>query len=351
MKIISIIGARPQFIKAATVSRHLINNNSINEIIVHTGQHYDKNMSEIFFEELKIPKPNYNLEVGSGSHGVQTALMLKKIEEVLIKENPDKVLVYGDTNSTIAGALAAVKMLIPVYHVEAGLRSFNKSMPEEINRIGTDHFSDVLFTPTPTAMENLKNEGIEHRAIFSGDVMYDSIIFYKKIVSDNPTKFHVPDIPIKFYLGTIHRPENTDNKEKLNNILTAFSRLDLPVVIPVHPRTKKVITKNFNELSNITLIDPVGYLQMISLLLKSEKVLTDSGGLQKEAYFLKRQCITLRNETEWIETLHNNWNILAGTDVEKIISVVKTDITDIKQKNYFGDGNAAKIITEHLAKS
>lgn len=351
MKIITIVGARPQFIKAATVSRQLMNNDLINEIIVHTGQHYDKNMSEIFFEELKISKPNYNLEVGSGSHGVQTAMMLTRIEEVLLKEKPSKVLVYGDTNSTIAGALAAVKLSIPVSHVEAGLRSFNRDMPEEINRIGTDHFSNVLFTPTPTAMENLKNEGLDHRAIFSGDVMYDSIIFYKKIVSNNLNIFHVSDLPTKYYLATIHRPANTDNKEKLKGILTAFSKLNLPVVLPVHPRTRKIIAEQFDKFSNIILIDPVGYLQMISLLLKSEKVLTDSGGLQKEAYFLQKQCITLRKETEWMETLHDNWNTLVGANVKKIINAVKTNITNIEQKNNFGEGNAANIIAEHLAKT
>jgi len=243
MKIATIIGARPQFIKSATISRIFRNYNDINEIIIHTGQHYDENMSEIFFNELKIPKPNYNLEVGSESHGKQTAMMLEKIEAILLKEKPDWVLVYGDTNSTIAGALAATKLHIKIAHVEAGLRSFNRKMPEEINRIATDHISDILFVPTQNAMNLLANEGIVERAVLVGDVMYDAILYNQKLADE---KYKLSDITNlnNFYLGTIHRPSNTDNLVRLQYIFSAFSELDLPIILPLHPRTQKIIKKS-----------------------------------------------------------------------------------------------------------
>ena len=343
MKIASIIGARPQFIKAAVVTKIIDKESSLNEILIHTGQHYDENMSKIFFDELEIPRPDYNLEVGSGSHAVQTGLMLERIEKVLLKENPDWVLVYGDTNSTIAGALAASKLHIKIAHVEAGLRSFNKQMPEEINRITTDRISDLLFAPSENAMKLLKNEGIVDNALFTGDVMFDSILLYQKLAE---RKYKLDDITnlTDFYLATVHRQENTDNKKRLQNIFNAFSELDNPIILPLHPRTKsKLDGIKYSE--NVKIINPVSYLEMILLLKNSRKILTDSGGLQKEAYFLKTPCITLRDETEWIETLEGNWNFVVGTDKELILEKVGINHFD-DQSNYYGDGSAGeKIIT------
>lgn len=346
MKIVTIVGARPQFIKAATVSRIIKNHPEIQEVIVHTGQHYDSNMSEVFFKELDIPEPNINLEVGSGLHGKQTACMLEGIEEVLISEKPDWVLVYGDTNSTIAGSLAAAKLNIRIAHVEAGLRSFNRTMPEEINRIATDHISSCLFAPTQNAMELLAKEGLADKAIFSGDVMYDSILHYNEIASKRTSLKNIVNIePGKYFLATVHRQENTDNIENLRQIFKAFARLDFPVVIPMHPRTRKYM--NDIVYTNAIIIEPVGYLEMITLLNNCQKVLTDSGGLQKEAFFLKKPCITLREETEWIETLQDNWNFVVGTNDQKILEKIKETHFG-KQKQFFGDGNAAKKIIEHL---
>jgi len=347
MKIATIIGARPQFIKSATISRIFKNYNDINEIIIHTGQHYDENMSEIFFNELKIPKPNYNLEVGSESHGKQTAMMLEKIEAILLKEKPDWVLVYGDTNSTIAGVLAATKLHIKIAHVEAGLRSFNRKMPEEINRIATDHISDILFVPTQNAMNLLANEGIVERAVLVGDVMYDAILYNQKLADE---KYKLSDITNlnNFYLGTIHRPSNTDNLVRLQYIFSAFSELDLPIILPLHPRTQKII-KKIKYSKNVKIIEPVSYLKMIVLLKNCKKVLTDSGGLQKEAYYLHKPCITMRDETEWIETLENNWNFIVGADKDLILEKVKNKEFG-KQKDYFGDGKAAEKIVDFIYK-
>ncbi|MFZ1292136.1 MAG: UDP-N-acetylglucosamine 2-epimerase (non-hydrolyzing) [Melioribacteraceae bacterium] len=345
MKIIEIIGARPQFIKAAVVSKQLRKDEKIKDIILHTGQHYDENMSKVFFDELQIPKPDYNLNVGSGNHGKQTALMLEGIEKILIDEKPDWVLVYGDTNSTIAGSLAASKLHIKIAHVEAGLRSFNRLMPEEINRITTDHISDILFAPTQNAMNLLAKEGLKERSYFSGDVMFDSVLFYKNLAEEKFSLNQITNLE-EFYLTTIHRQENTDDINNLQNIFTAFSNLDFPVLIPLHPRTQKYLAQiNFSE--NVEIIEPVSYLEMLILLKNCKKVLTDSGGLQKEAFFLQKQCITLRNETEWIETLENNWNFIVGTDIQKIINSVKS-IPTSKQKKYFGDGNAGEIIAAYL---
>ncbi len=342
MKIATIIGARPQFIKAATVSRALKQYPHINEVIIHTGQHYDANMSEVFFKQLHIPQPDYNLEVGSASHGKQTGRMLERIEEVLIKKKPDWLLTYGDTNSTVAGALAAVKLHIPAAHVEAGLRSFNRTMPEEINRVATDHISDLLLAPTQNAMELLATEGLAKKAVFTGDVMYDSVLFYSAQLTDahKPT-FNVT--PGEFYLATIHRPENTDNPVRLQNIFSAFSEADRPVVLPLHPRTRNLLQGiRFND--NVKLIEPVGYLQMLWLLKHSAKVLTDSGGLQKEAYFMRKPCITLRDQTEWVETLEGNWNFIVAADKEKIVEYLHVNEFGPIQ-NAYGDGNAAvKII-------
>lgn len=344
MKLFTVIGARPQFIKAATVSREL-KKNDIAEVILHTGQHYDTNMSEIFFNELHIPLPKYNLGVGSFSHGKQTALMLEGIEKCLLDEKPDCVLIYGDTNSTLAGALAASKLHIKTAHVEAGLRSFNKSMPEEINRIVADHTSDILYAPTVNAINLLTKEGLNDKAFLSGDVMYDAVLFNLKRAEEKYLFNELIDID-KYYLATIHRQENTDNEENLQNIFTSFSEMSLPVVIPLHPRTRNYLSRiKYNE--NVKIINPVGYLEMLILLKNSVKVMTDSGGLQKEAYFLGKPCLTLRTETEWIETLDNNWNFIVGTDINLIRE--KIAVTEFgQQTSAFGDGKAAEKIAIHL---
>lgn len=322
MKIVTIIGARPQFIKAAVVSRQIKKYKDIEEIIVHTGQHFDENMNDIFFEQMDIPVPDYNLSVNSIAHGAMTGRMLEKIEEVLKKETPEWVLVYGDTNSTLAGALAAKKMHIKVAHVEAGLRSFNMKMPEEINRILTDRISDIVFCPTNNAIKNLENEGyasFDCRVLKSGDVMQDAALFYTP-------KSIAPDfsIPSQFVLSTIHRAENADNKKNLENIFSALNYINenLPVVLPLHPRTKKRIKEhNLQHLSKkLMIIDPVGYLEMVWLLQHCSLVMTDSGGLQKEAFFFKQTCITLREETEWTELVENGFNKVVGNDKDKIIN-------------------------------
>ncbi len=351
LKILTIIGARPQFIKAATLSRVIGRHPEIQEVLVHTGQHYDQNMSDIFFEQLDIPKPDYNLEVGSGSHGEQTGLMLDKIEKVLMQENPDWVVIYGDTNSTVAGSLAAVKLHMKVAHVEAGLRSFNRNMPEEINRIVTDKISDILFAPTQTAMQHLTTEGLLEHAVLSGDVMYDSVLFYQDKILSNPELYKTNDLPESYYLATLHRAENTDHPARLSSILGALGTLDAPVILPLHPRTKKYIAEQKIQLSeSIKVIDPVGYLEMLALLNGCVKVLTDSGGLQKEAYFVKKPCITLRDETEWVETLVGNWNIICGADTEKIKKAVACQEIASEQNAAFGDGKAAEFILEYLLK-
>ena len=346
IKVANIVGARPQFIKCATVSREIRNHKDFKEIIIHTGQHYDRNMSEIFFRELDIPEPDINLGVGSGSHAVQTAQILSAMENTLLEVQPDWVLVYGDTNSTLAGALAAVKLRFRIAHVEAGLRSFNRSMPEEINRIVTDHTADLLLAPTQNAMELLAEEGLAGRSVLVGDVMFDSALYSVQLAEK---KFSGKQLVSwdRFYLATVHRQENTDHRERLQSIINAFSQMDLPVVLPAHPRIRSAL----DELpvgGNVKIVDPVGYLEMLMLIRQSEKVLTDSGGLQKEAYFNKKQCITLRDETEWTETLGNHWNILAGTDEKRIMESMKTEITG-PQGDYFGDGKAGKKILDSLS--
>lgn len=360
MKLLTIIGARPQFIKAAPFSLEFRKNNE--EILVHTGQHYDANMSDIFFEELGIPKPDYNLGVGSGSHGKQTASMLEGIEEIILKEKPDGLLVYGDTNSTLAGALAASKLHIPVYHVEAGLRSYNKLMPEEQNRVLTDHISDMLLCPTQTAVDNLSREGITKGVINTGDIMYDTVLrnidiankkysngsWMDEIRRDNGSIIELKED--EFYLATIHRAENTDNSQKLFNIFKAFSELNKPVLLPLHPRTKKLIESLNIELDNIIIIKPVGYLLMLYLTSNAYMVVTDSGGLQKEAYFLKTPCTTLRDQTEWIETLEDEWNVLSFVNVEEIKTKVQRDLKCLNKPQHesFGDGNAARKICDAI---
>jgi len=358
MKIATVVGARPQFIKAAAVSRVLRNKHK--EILIHTGQHYDNNMSDIFFEELNIPKPDYNLAVGSGSHAKQTAQMLIGIEEVLLKEKPDLLIVYGDTNSTLAGALAASKIHIPIAHVEAGLRSFNMKMPEEQNRILTDRISSYLFCPTETAVINLKNEGITSKVYNVGDVMCDAVLFYIKkaenYTADNYFArmiglFDDIKYPNKWYMTTIHRAENTDDINKISEILKALENLDEKVIFPVHPRTKSMVNQlyNNNKYKNIIFIEPVGYLDMLYLTKNAVKVITDSGGLQKEAYIMDTPCITVRDQTEWVETLAGNHNILCKPKSEDIIDKVINTKTDKQNKlNYYGNGDAAHKITELL---
>lgn len=363
MKIITIIGARPQFVKAATVSRAIlklqadIESPLIQEIIIHTGQHYDDNMSRIFFEQMCIPKPHHNLEIGSGSHGTMTGQMLGRIEAVLLAEAPDWVLVYGDTNSTLAGALAAAKLNIPVAHVEAGLRSFNKRMPEEINRLLTDHLSQRLFVPTSHAIENLKKEGITRGVIYSGDVMLDAFLLYKK-KADVASQI-LKNLGLsagRFCLATIHRQENTDNKTRLSAIFKALAEIgteNTPVIIPLHPRTRKKLHQgDFGIASNknMQIIEPVGYLDMIQLECAASLILTDSGGIQKEAYFAGAPCVTLRDETEWIETTEAGVNFLAGADTASIIAAYeKAKNARVNTKiRLYGNGHAAEIIVRHL---
>ncbi|MBN2281893.1 MAG: UDP-N-acetylglucosamine 2-epimerase (non-hydrolyzing) [Candidatus Marinimicrobia bacterium] len=343
MKICSIVGARPQFIKVATLSRVIKNRKDIDEIMIHTGQHYDDNMSKVFFEQLKIPQPHYNLAAGGGHHGLQTGKILQALEPVLVHEKPNLVIVYGDTNSTLAGTLTAVKLNIPVAHVEAGLRSFNRDMPEEINRIVTDHIADFLFAPTRTAMDFLAKEGLSEHSVFSGDVMYDSVKFFSKSIRQRRPFYH------DYYLTTIHRPANTDNANHLLSILEAFHSFQKKIILPAHPRLRRAL----NQLkipNNVQIIEPVGYLDMLNLLFYSDLVLTDSGGLQKESFFLNKKCITLRDETEWPETLENNWNMLVGADKEKICNAEKVKCGEYNIIEKFGNGHAAEQIIDYLLK-
>lgn len=353
MKIATIIGARPQFVKAAAVSRVIKNTEGVEEVIIHTGQHYDVNMSDVFFEEMDIPKPDYNLNINGMGHGAMTGQMLEEIEKVLISENPDWVLVYGDTNSTLAGALAAKKLHIKVAHVEAGLRSFNMKMPEEVNRIITDRISDVLFCPTSTAVDNLKKEGYENidtKIINVGDVMLDVALFYK----ERATK-PKDSLPEQFVLCTVHRAENTDDVDRLKSIFESLEIISktTPVVLPLHPRTKsKLISIDYDfDNSKIKFINPVGYFEMIWLLQNCSFVMTDSGGLQKEAFFFKKQCITLRDETEWTELVENGFNILAGSESRSILKAVESIHFKAVSfnANLYGNGDAAeKIVCELL---
>ncbi len=351
MKILTILGARPQFIKAGSVSREIAKHKEIQEIIVHTGQHYDANMSDVFFDEMKIPKPDYFLGIGGKSHGAMTGQMIEKIEEVALKEKPDWVMVYGDTNSTLAGAIVASKLHIKLAHVEAGLRSFNMKMPEEVNRILTDRVSNILFCPTDTAVQNLRNEGYDKlgcKIIKSGDVMQDGAIFYKKLAVK-------PNIDIKetFILCTIHRAENTDDTERLQSIFEALNKIaeDKQVILPLHPRTKKIIEKLKIDVKSLKVVDPVGYLEMVWLISNCSLIMTDSGGLQKEAYFFEKPCITLRDETEWVELVECGVNILVGANKEKILDAYDRNFFLDKENselNLYGNGEASKIIIEGL---
>lgn len=353
MKILTVVGARPQFVKAAVLSRIIASRDGVDEVLVHTGQHYDANMSDIFFEEMEIPKPKYNLDVNSLSHGAMTGRMLEKIEEVLTIEKPDLLLVYGDTNSTLAGALAAKKMHIKVAHVEAGLRSFNMQMPEEINRILTDRISDFLFCPTQAAIDNLKAEGFdnfENQYFLSGDVMQDAALFYKNKANLNSQVLNnIGAEP--FVLCTIHRQENTDHPERLKAIVAALNEINetKKVVMTVHPRTKKIIENSGLQI-NFTCIDPVGYLDMILLLQKCDLVMTDSGGLQKEAYFFHKPCITLRDQTEWVELAENGYNTIVGVDRDKIRTAFHhfTTTPILFNKELYGGGTSGTNIIDTL---
>jgi UDP-N-acetylglucosamine 2-epimerase len=373
MKVVTIVGARPQFIKAEAVTRAVQrynqrcrSNRKLQEILIHTGQHYDYLMDKIFFEELDLPKPNYHLGVGSGSHGRQTGMMLERIEAVLVKEKPEVVVVYGDTNSTLAGALSAAKLNIPVAHVEAGLRSFNRTMPEEINRLLTDHLSTFLFCPTDQAVRNLLREGIKDgkgKIVKKvGDVMYDSILYYLKLSERKSTILkdlgfdtsHESRVT-SYYLATLHRAENTDDPKRLKSILKALNEIgrNTPVVLPLHPRTKKMIETYhlFSEFKNIKFIEPVSYLNMLKLEKNAKAILTDSGGVQKEAYWLKVPCLTLREETEWVETIKSGWNVLVGIGVKRIVKEVSHTEKRrryLKGNRVFGDGKASQKIVQIL---
>lgn len=358
MKIVTVVGARPQFIKAAAVSRKLRKEH--NEVLIHTGQHYDANMSEVFFEELHIPKPDINLSVGSGSHAKQTAEMMIGIESVLIKEKPDFLMVYGDTNSTLAGAVSASKLHIPIIHVEAGLRSFNMNMPEEINRILTDRISTLLLCPTNTAITHLFKEGLTSGVYNIGDVMCDAVLYYSKEMEKKSRESWFSRLQLlqgtikhldKWYLATVHRAENTDSSEKVSEILAAFEEFDYPVIFPVHPRTKGLVNELYkkNQYSNIVLVEPMGYLDMLYFTKNAIKVITDSGGLQKEAYILDTPCITVREQTEWVETLIANHNILAHPRKQDIMDkVMNTSVSFADKQDYYGTGHAADKLCEIL---
>lgn len=354
MKIVSVVGARPQFIKAVLVSREL--RKSHQEILVHTGQHYDIELSKIFFDELNIPKPDYNLGVGSDTHARQTARIMIAIEDTLVAEKPGLVLVYGDTNSTLAGALAAVKLHIPVAHVEAGPRMFDKDIPEEVNRVLTDHVSGMLFAPTQTAVDNLKREGINDGVYFTGDVMLDSFLEFSEVAGRNSRILHKLGLGKKGYLlATVHRARNTEIEENLKNIVEAFSGMDEKIVFPIHPRTVKYLKQyglygQLKDAANMLLISPVGYLDSIMLTRNARKILTDSGGLQKEAYFSEVPCITLDEVTGWTELVEDGWNTLVGADKHQIVEAVKRFEPKRKQRDVFGDGRAAKKIAEVLGR-
>jgi UDP-N-acetylglucosamine 2-epimerase len=344
MKIATVIGARPQFIKYAPLSRELRKNHR--EILIHTGQHYDYEMDRVFFQELSIPEPDYNLQVGSGRHGAQTGAMLIELEKILVQEKPELVIVYGDTNSTLAGALAAVKLQNSIAHVEAGLRSFDRTMPEEINRIVTDHCSDYLFCPTKTAVTNLERERVAGQIHLTGDVTVD-------VLSDNIEVAQRSQVLEKlgmeskgYLLVTIHRQSNTDCEPNLINIIEALLEIDEDIVLPLHPRTEKYLKAYglYDKLrENIRLIKPLGYLDFLKLMSSARKILTDSGGIQKEAYILGVPCITLRENTEWVETVENGWNILAGTDRERIVRTVREFEPEGEPAEVFGRDASVKI--------
>jgi UDP-GlcNAc3NAcA epimerase len=351
MKVLTIIGARPQFIKAAIVSK-TFSSKGIEEIIVHTGQHFDYNMSQVFFDEMQIPKPKYNLEINSLSHGAMTGRMIEEIEEVILTEQPQYVMVYGDTNTTLAAAIATKKLAPKLIHIEAGLRSFNMQMPEEINRILTDRISDLLFCPTKRAIKNLKEEGFDHfdsKIVLTGDVMYDSVLYFSKYAVK-------PNLNISgdYILTTIHRAENTDDLIKLKNIVNALMEVakSMPVYLVLHPRTRKILDhQSFNiSSSNLQIIEPLSYLEMIYMTMKAKLVMTDSGGLQKESFFFNKKCVVLREQTEWVELVENGYNALAGSNYELILEKTQMLLnSNVEFSNHFyGNGNASEIIADTL---
>jgi UDP-GlcNAc3NAcA epimerase len=342
MRTVTIVGARPQFIKAAAISRELRRRHT--EILVHTGQHYDYAMSGVFFDGLEVPAPDINLGVGSGRHGEQTGSMLRGIEAVVLEHRPDWVLIYGDTNSTLAGALAAAKLMVPVVHVEAGLRSYNRQMPEEVNRVVADHLSNLLLCPSSTAAANLGAEGITRNVHVVGDVMLDVLNWSKeRIAAKPPGILHRYGLEERRYLlATIHRSENTDDLQRLSSILNAFNAVDEAVIFPVHPRTRKAITSAGYVLRpHVRLIDPLGYFEMVALTGAARMILTDSGGLQKESYWLGVPCLTLRQETEWVETVQAGWNIVVGSDCERIVQAVRSFAPPAARAPLYGDGQVA----------
>ncbi len=350
MKVATVVGARPQFIKCAPLSLQIRRRHR--EFLIHTGQHYDPELSRIFFDQLGIPRPDTDLGVGSGPHGDQTARMLWRLEEVLVEEKPDAAVVFGDTNSTLAGSLAAAKLHIPVAHVEAGLRSFNRRMPEEINRVLTDRLSALLFCPTETAVRNLAAEGIVDGVHNTGDVMVDALRQHAARAEQTSTILRQLDLETEgYYLATVHRADNTDRREHLKDILDALERLDRPVIFPVHPRTRQAMKDHGlrpSRRSPLRSINPVGYPDMLMLEKNARKILTDSGGMQKEAFLLKVPCITLRRETEWPETLQDGWNILAGADPQAISGAVQAPRPEAPPADPFGDGRAAVRMAELL---
>ena len=350
MKIVTVVGARPQFVKAAPVSKALRKRHT--EVLVHTGQHYDRAMSDLFFEEMDIPWPDHELGVGSGSHGRQTGQMLIGIEEVLLAERPDWVLVYGDTNSTLAGAVAAVKLGIPVAHVEAGLRSFNRAMPEEYNRVLTDHCAGLLFCPTQTAVDLLRAEGITQGVHMVGDVMYDAALQFAEAARQRSTILPRLGLePNAYALATLHRPYNTDDTDRLREVLAALAALEMPVVFPVHPRTQSRLAElrhTQHAIRNMQFIDPIGYLDMLALEQSAALILTDSGGVQKEAYFFAVPCVTLRPETEWVETVTSGWNRLAWGGAAIVVDAARRPWPTEPPPPVFGDGHAAEEIVRVL---
>lgn len=349
--IASIVGARPQFIKAAPVSRALAS--EFREVLIHTGQHYDYGMSEVFFTEMEMHPPDFNLGIGGGSHAEQTGKMLVELERIFNKVNPDCVLVYGDTNSTLAGALAAAKAQIPLAHVEAGLRSYNRAMPEEINRVLTDHVSTLLFCPTDAAVENLMKEGITRGVHRVGDVMYDALLHNLEVARNRSQILKKHDLKRGEYaLATVHRAANTDDRERMSSVLNALGKLSSHVVFPAHPRTRKMMQEwGISANSNILMIEPVGHFDMLALQENANCILTDSGGVQKEAYLVGVRCITLREETEWVETVEAGWNRLAGVDEQKIIGLFETWFPKGTRAPLYGDGQSARQVCNILSSS
>lgn len=342
MKILTVAGARPQFIKAAPLTAALRARHQ--QVLVHTGQHYDDNMSAVFFDELGLPAPDHHLGVGSGSHGAQTAQMLERLEAVMVDEAPDRVIIFGDTNSTLAGALAAAKLGLPLAHVEAGLRSHVRSMPEEINRIVADHLSAYLFAPTPHAVAELAREGITRGVTLTGDIMHDALLQHAPVAAERSSILHDLDLVHRSYaLATIHRAANTDDPACLRTIVNALGMLDEPVVLPLHPRTRAAMAgAEIRPAPNVRVTDPVGYLDMLALERGARVILTDSGGVQKEAYLLQVPCVTLREETEWPETLEAGWNVLAGADPARILAAARRPAPIAEPAAVFGDGHAAE---------